>query len=143
MSQQNLPAAPAPAPAPATGIPPKPGKVQAIAIMCLVDGILNILWGMSLGGGLLIGMVTACCAPLGAYPIVLGVLEIIYASKLLSASPPRDVKPVQYLAVMQIVNIVTGGVPSLVVGILSLVFYGEAEVKTWYDAVGRGGNPAA
>lgn len=137
MSQSPLPPAPAPGP------PPKPGKVQAIAIMCLVDGILNVLLGLGLGGGLLVGVATACCAPIGAYPIVLGILEIIYAAKLLPDVPRRDVRPAQYLAVMQIVNIVAGGVISLVVGILSLVFYGETEVRAWYDAVRGGGSAAA
>jgi len=135
MSQSPLPPAPLPGPA------PKPGKVQAIAIMCLVDGILNVLLGLGVGGTLL--FTTICCAPIGAYPIVLGVLEIVYAAKLLPDAPQRDVRPAQYLAVMQIVNIATGGVISLVVGILSLVFYGEAEVKAWYDAVRGGGSPAA
>ena len=137
MSQSLLPPAPLPGPL------PKPGKVQAIAIMCLVDGILNVLLGLGLGGGLLAGMVTACCAPIGIYPIVLGILEIIYAAKLLPDAPRRDVRPAQYLAIMQIINIVAGDVISLAVGILSLVFYGEAEVKAWYDAVRGGGSPAA
>lgn len=128
-------------PAPLPGPPPKPGKVQAIAIMCLVDGILNLLLGMGVGVTLL--FTTVCCAPIGAYPIVLGILEIIYAAKLLPDAPKQDVRPAQYLAVMQIINIVTGDVISLVVGILSLVFYGEAEVKAWYDAVRGGGSPAA
>ena len=65
---------------------PKPGKVEAIAIMALVDGILNVLWAISLGGGLL-GLGLATCGlgclilPLAAYPLVLAVFEITYAAK--------------------------------------------------------------
>jgi hypothetical protein len=133
---------PAVAPRP-PAVPPKPGKVQAIAIMCLVDGILNILYGGGLTVGFLAGMVTACCTPLGLYPIVLGILEIIEATKLL-ADPIRTDRPARWLAVMQIVNIISGDVISLVVGILSLVFYNEPEVVAYYAAAGRGPDqPAA
>ena len=124
----QMPIAPAQvSPAP----PPKPGKVQAIAIMCLVDGILNILYGIGLTLGLVLGMVTICCVPLGIYPIVLGILEIIHATKLLP-TPMRVNRPAQWLAVMQIVNVVSGDIISLVVGILSLVFFSDPEVTAYY-----------
>jgi hypothetical protein len=41
-------------------------------------------------------------------------------------------KPAQYLAIMQIVNIVCGGVISLVTGILSLVFYNDPQVRAYF-----------
>ena len=115
---------------------PKPGKVQAIAIMCLVDGILNILIGCSVSLILICGIVTICCIPIGIYPIVVGIFEIIYATKILP-DPIRAFKPAQYLAVMQLVNFICAGIISLVVGILSLVFYSDAEVKAYFAAVGQ------
>jgi hypothetical protein len=109
----------------------KPGKVQAIAIMCLVDGILNILWGL----GLIVSLLaTIVCWPIGIYPIVLGILEIIYAAKLLP-EPPTTRQPAKYLAIMQICNIIVGDFISLVVGIVSLVFFNDPEVVSYFASV--------
>lgn len=115
----------------------KPGKVQAIAIMCLIDGILNILWGIGLACGLALSLYGIICSPVGLYPVVLGILEIIYASQLL-ADPPRAGRPAQYLAIMQICNILLGDVISVVIGILSLVFYGDYEVKDYFGKIALG-----
>ena len=114
--------------------PPKPGYVQAISIMCLVDGILSILWGGGLAVVFLCGCFTVCLAPLGIYPVVVGILEIIYATKLLP-DPIRPVRPAQYLAIMQIINIILGDVISLAVGIVSLVFYSDPKVKAYFEAM--------
>jgi hypothetical protein len=134
MSESPLlpPAAAIPPAAPA--FPPKPGYVQAIAIMCLVDGILNILWGGGLALIFLCGCFTACLAPLGVYPVVVGILEILYATKLLP-DPIQPVRPAQYLAIMQIINTILGDFISLAVGIISLVFYSDPKVKAYFDAV--------
>ncbi len=115
----------------------KPGKVQAIAIMCLVDGILNILMSITLTCGAISTIVGILVVPITLYPGILGVLEIIYASQLL-AEPPRVRKPAQYLAIMQICNILVGGVVSLIIGILSLVFYSEYEVRVYFDRITLG-----
>ena len=123
-----------PLPPAVPAIPPKPGYVQAIAIMCLMDGILNVLVGVGLVVGLLCSVLFACCAPLGVYPLVLGILEIVYASQML-AEPVCAARPARYLAIMQIVNIVCSGVISMVIGILSLVFYNDAKVKEYFRAV--------
>ena len=125
---------PAAVPPAAPAVPPKPGYVQAISIMCLVDGILNILWGGGLAVILICGCFTVCFAPLGIYPLVLGILEILYAVKLLP-DPIQSVRPAQYLAIMQIINIITGDVISLAVGIISLVFYSDPKVKAYFDAM--------
>jgi hypothetical protein len=50
-------------------------------------------------------------------------------------TPIQPVRPAQYLAIMQIVNIITGNVISLAIGIISLVFYSDAKVKAYFDAV--------
>ena len=106
--------------------------MTAIAVMVLVSGILDCLGGVFL----LIGIWTI---PLGAYSIVLGVLEIIYATKILPV-PMKVSQPAKYIAIMQIVNIVSCGVVPLVVGILSLIFYEEAEVQAYFAAQqGRAG----
>ena len=128
---QLPPVAPLPPSLPEPVALQKPGYVQAIAIMCLVDGILNILWGGGLALTFTLGLVTICCAPLGLYPVVLGIFEIIYATQILP-DPIRAAKPARYLAIMQIVNIITGDVVSATVGILSLVFYNDPRVQAYF-----------
>ena len=110
--------------------PVKPGKVQAIALMTLVNGIVNIFWGLGATAGLLW---TIFCWPFGAFPLVLGILEIIYAVKLLS-NGPEPVQPARHIAVMEICNILYGNALSLIVGIIVLVLYEDPEVKTFYAA---------
>jgi hypothetical protein len=116
----------------------KPGKVQAIAIMALVDGILNVLWGLFLllifGIPLALTLVGLCVVPFLAYPLVVGVMGIIYGSKMLQERP-AGAQPNKVLAIMQIVNILLGNVVSLVVGIISLVFYNEDEVQAYYRSL--------
>src|SRR5262249_17992550 len=74
----------------------KPGKVQAIAIMMLVGGILAVLhgfaWAVSIVG---------LCWPGTYYSFVFGVLAIVKASRLLSETAYREMPP-QALAIMQI-----------------------------------------
>jgi hypothetical protein len=103
----------------------KPGLVQAIGIMSLVNGILNCAGG-------LFWVFTLVGIPLGAYSITTGVLEILYATKMMP-DPIKVDKPAKYLAIMEIVNIVSFAVPSLVVGILNLVFYNDPKVIAYYD----------
>jgi hypothetical protein len=111
--------------------PQKPSLVQAIAIMTLVNGILNILWGGGAALGLTIGIVTICLVPFALLPIALGIFEIIYAVKLL-ANPPQPVQPSQAIAIMEICCILFANVISLVVGILALVFYNDVTVKAYF-----------
>jgi hypothetical protein len=129
---QSPPAAPLPPSLPEPTCLQKPGYVQAIAIMCLVDGILNILWGGGLALTFTLGLVTVCCAPLGLYPVVLGIFEIVYATQILP-DPIRAAKPARYLAIMQIINIISGDLISLAVGIISLVFYNDPRVQAYFD----------
>jgi hypothetical protein len=132
----DVPPLPPPAAMPpaAPAFPPKPGYVQAIAIMCLADGILSVLGGLALVIIYLCGIVTICCTPLGIYCVVLGVFEIIYATKLLP-DPIRPVPPAQYVAIMQIINIMNFDPIAPMIGILSLVFYSDAKVKAYFDAM--------
>lgn len=124
--------------------PLKPGKVTAIAIMALVDGILNIFFGLSLIVGVLVLGVTTfglgcLLLPLAVYPLVLGILEIVYAAKLLP-NEPKVVKPATWLAIMQICNIIVGDPISLAVGIVSLVLFNDAEVRAYFAALNNGTN---
>jgi len=114
----------------------KPGKVQAIAIMTFVSGIVNILYGLSLGLGFLLGVIgtyglSLCCAPMALLPIALGIFEIIGGAKLMGTPPRRF--DVQTIAIFEISNIDSFAFPSLVVGILNLVFYNEPATRDYID----------
>lgn len=103
----------------------KPGSLQALAIMTLISGILNCLAGLSCLG-LIVVTLGITLLP-GLYLIVLGILEIIYAAKLLP-DPIRAPKPSKSIAIMEIIAVLTGQLLAVVVGILALVFYSQKEV---------------
>lgn len=113
--------------------PPKPGMVQAIAIMTLINGILNIITALGWTLSIIIGTIGIgiICAPVTILPAVLGIFEIIYGAKLLS-TPPKPVQPSQAIAIMEICCILELNVISLVVGILALVFYNDPTVKDYF-----------
>ena len=115
------------------------GKVQAIAIITLVSGILNVIWGIgfTLFGGTSLVIATVgiglLCIPFFLLPIVLGIFEIVYGAKLL-ANPPKKFK-VQTIAILEIIAIITGSTTSLVAGILNLVFYNDPATKNFIDSL--------
>jgi hypothetical protein len=115
----------------------KPGKLQAVVIMTLIDGIVNIIYGLILAVSMLIGAlgtfgITCLCIPAGLYAVVVGVLEIIAATKLLP-EPPKAQEFPKYLAIMQIINAVSLNVLSVVTGILALVFANDPEVVAYFQ----------
>ena len=114
----------------------KPGKVQAITIMMLINGILNILAGLGITASIVLGTIGIglICAPFTILPTVLGIFEVISAARLL-AEPPKPVKNLQTIAVLEIVAIICGNGISVVVGILNLVFLSEPVVKAYLDSI--------
>ena len=116
----------------------RPGMVTAIAIMTLVNGVLNILYALSVTFGIVLGTfgIGLLCAPLTILPGILGIFEIIYATQLL-AIPPRPVKPNQTIAILEIAAIAAGNVVSLIVGILALVFYNDPAVRTYFGRINQ------
>lgn len=116
----------------------RPGLVTAIAIMTLVNGILNILYALSVTFGIVLGTlgIGLLCAPLTILPGVLGIFEIIYATQLLTF-PARPVKPNQTLAIFEIAAIAAGNAISLVVGILALVFYNDPSVRGYFGRINQ------
>lgn len=117
----------------------KPSLVMTIALMTLVNGIFNIIWGVGMilntAGFLLV------CIPISPFPIILGGFEIAYAMKLL-AVPPQPVKPSQAIAWCEIAAILVGNVFSLVVGILALIFYNDQVVKDYFAQLNGTFTPA-
>jgi hypothetical protein len=109
----------------------KPGKVQAIAILTLIGGILALILGVTW----FLALVWTCVGLLWLpmyYSIVVGILAIIKGSKLLGKND-RYESPPSAIAVMQIINIINCDVTNCVLGILTLVFLSDPEVKAYYQ----------
>ncbi len=117
----------------------KPGKVQAVAIMTLISGIGNILYMLILGFFVLlpIGIATIGIGCLFGIllipPIVLGVFEILYSTKLLP-TPIKPTKPSQVIAILEICCILTGNLYTVATGIVALVMYNDPAVKAYFEA---------
>ena len=130
------PPAPGPYPAVRTNGAYKPTKVTAIAVLALVDGVLNVLFAAGWFFGISIfGLSTLGCGclllPLGLYPLVLGIMELVYAAQILPQDP-RDVSPARWLGILQVLNVLLGQALSLVAGVLTLVFMDDPEVRAWF-----------
>ena len=112
----------------------KPGLLTAIAVMTLTSGVINLFWGFIASATALGTIVGVICLPITILPTILGVFEIIYAAKLLSAQP-EAVKPSQSIAVFQILTFFIGNIFSMVVGILTLIFYNDQSVKEYFASI--------
>lgn len=112
----------------------KPGLVTAIAVMTLTSGIINLFWGFIASATALGTIIGIICLPVTILPTILGVFEIIYAAKLFSAQP-EPVKPSQSIAVFEILTFLLGNIFSMVVGILTLIFYNDTSVKEYFARV--------
>ena len=114
----------------------KPGMFTALSVATLVSGIINILYGLTLTGGIVIGTIGLglLCAPVTILPSVLGIFEILYAIKLM-ANPPQPVQPSQAIAIMEICCILLGGVIPAGVGIFALVAYSDATIKNYFARI--------
>lgn len=116
----------------------RPGKVQAIAIMTLIGGILaifgSLVWLAYIGlvGVATIGVGLLCCLwPGPYYGLVMGIMATIKGSQLLGKDAHR-LRPPKGIAIMQILNIVNLDLPNCVMGILTLVFLNEPEVRRYF-----------
>ncbi len=109
----------------------KPALVNVIAWMTLASGIVNLFWGLIASISVAVTFVGLLCTPFTILPTVLGIFEIIYAAKLLS-NPPQPIQPSTTIAILEIVCILAFNVFSVVVGILSLVFYNDITVRDYF-----------
>jgi hypothetical protein len=108
-----------------------PSLVKTIAVLTLINGIVNIFWGLIATAVVVPTIILACLAIFTILPTILGVFEIIYALKLLN-NPPQPVQPSTTIAILEILCVLTGNVFSMIVGILSLVFYNDPQVKEYF-----------
>ncbi len=109
----------------------KPGKVQAIAIMCLVDSFINLLIAIVvvISCFLIIGL---CFLPIGMYAAALFGYEIVYGMRLLADSS-RGVQLSKGFAIMQTIFLINP--MAILTGILSLIFFDDPEVKAYFGNV--------
>jgi len=112
----------------------KPTLVHVIAWMTLASGVTNLFWGFAASGAALATIIGVVCVPFTILPTILGVFELIYAAKLFS-NPAQPVKPSTNIAVFEIACLLAGNVFSMVVGILSLVFYNDTIVKEYFARI--------
>ncbi|NWF65034.1 MAG: hypothetical protein HXY38_12090 [Chloroflexi bacterium] len=115
----------------------KPGLLTAIALMTLVSGIINLFWGVVASATALGTIIGVVCLPIAILPTILGIFEIIYAAKLLSAQP-QPAQPSTAIAVFEILTFLMGNIFSMVVGILSLIFYNDVTVKDYFTRLNAG-----
>jgi len=108
-----------------------PGLVKTIAVLTLINGIVNIFWGLIATVTVTATIFLICLAPLAILPTILGIFEIIYAAKLLN-NPPQPVQPSSTIAILEILCILAFNVFSMIVGILSLIFYNDPQVKEYF-----------
>ena len=108
-----------------------PGLVKTIGVITLISGIVNIFWGLIATAIVIPTIILACLAIFTILPTILGVFEIIYALKLLT-NPPQPVRPSNTIAILEILCVLAGNVFSMIVGILSLVFYNDPQVKEYF-----------
>jgi predicted Zn finger-like uncharacterized protein len=104
----------------------KLSKVQAIAIMTLVGGILATLTAMGI-----MATIYGLCWPGSYYSLVMGIMAIVKGSQLLGDRASAQAPP-SGIAIMQIVNIVNCDFVNLTLGIISLVFLSDQEVKDFF-----------
>ena len=109
----------------------KPNLIIVIAGTTLVSGIVNLFWGLVASYTAVGTFVGIFCIPLTTLPVILGIFEIIYAAKMLS-SPPQPLRPSTSIAIFEVLCFLTGNIFSMVVGILSLVFYNDVTVKNYF-----------
>jgi hypothetical protein len=108
-----------------------PSLVKTIAVLTLINGIVNIFWGLIATVSVTASIVLICLAPLAILPTILGIFELIYAVRLL-AEPPQPIQPSTTIAILEILCVLTFNVFSMIVGILSLVFYNDPQVKAYF-----------
>jgi nitrate reductase NapE component len=117
----------------------RPATVTIIAVITLLSGFVNVLWGPTLAL-LSFGILAICMAPILIFQFILGITEIVYASKLLY-TPPQPSRPSRKIAWCEIATVLGGNFFSLIAGILTLVFYEDPAVIAYFARIN--GQPAA
>ena len=128
------------------GMPPAarsgpPGKLQAIAIMTLVGGIIGVLVGLLYG--CYFGVLTIATFGFGVvfmlfpiYALIFGIMAITKGSQMLGSNPLPAFRSAKSIAIMQIINIICCDLFNLIMGIINLVFLNDPEVRDYLRSQG-------
>ncbi|MBX9787880.1 MAG: DUF4339 domain-containing protein [Pirellulales bacterium] len=103
-----------------------PGKVVAIKVMMIVGAAIALLWSL--------GLMASCIFLIwpGTYlALVTGIWGLVAGLKADRERPPKAI------AILQICLILNFDVTNLALGIVELVFLGDPEVATHYDAASQ------
>ena len=123
----------------------RPGKIQTIGTLRLIAGIWHILFGIAgaiyffiFGGAMALttcigGIVMFCGVPY-IFLVVFGILEIVSGAKHLKKDTVT-LKPSKWMAIIQLIFILGCDPIGLGVGITTLVFMGDDEVKQYYASM--------
>jgi hypothetical protein len=119
----------------------RPSRVTVIAVLTLSSGILNFIWSIGLCFAfILLGMGTfligCLCLPVALYPLLLGILEVVFAVKLFRRPAPPAIKPAYHIAVMEIIAALLGNIAALIVGVTALIFYNDRSVRGYFGEAG-------
>jgi hypothetical protein len=112
----------------ATNIEVGAKTMRAVARAFLTIGILNIIVGV---------VVTAVGWPVAVFSVLLGIWEIICAS-LFWSTPPKVTWNPTYVAILEIVNVISGPFWSLIIGISNLKRLKSVEVKEFFSVLRSG-----
>lgn len=106
-----------------------PGKVTALGVMFLVGGIMSVLVSLSVAMG------SMCLWVIWIYELTVGILCIVHGANMLSN---KTTPPSRVLSILMIFCILDCNPVTMVLGILTLIFGGDPEVRSWYAARGIG-----
>lgn len=113
-----------------------PGKIQAIGILHLVCGVLNLMSALGLAiYAVVMGIFTFgislvfCCPVILLAPI--GILEVISGARHLSSNH-AGLRAPRITAIAELFAVLSCGVLSLVAGILTFAFLSDPEVAAYY-----------
>lgn len=115
---------------------PKPGLLEAAAILTLISGIVHlvsfcglVIWVLIAG---LASFGLACfLLPLAFVPLAMGVYELRYALALF-ATPLGVREPNRVLAIVEVCLILFGNVVALAAGVVALVAYSDEGVRRYW-----------
>ncbi len=119
----------------------KPGRLQGIAVMTLVGGIIaplfSVMWTLYALVAALATFGIGCICLIGPiYQLIAGILCIIQGSKLLGKNPYPYYAKTKNTAIMQIVCVICFDWINLTLGIINLVFLNDPGVKAYIRSKG-------
>lgn len=111
----------------------RPGKVNAMGIITIISGFINISVGLGYSAAVVFGtfFIGIVCLPVTLIPVVLGVFEVIYGITILNN---KKVTNTTLIGGFEIGSILWGNVLSAIIGVVVLVLNGDTEVEDYFSS---------